>query len=119
MLPFGAAIEVIAPEFQEELLGIESLSLIHREYSKGDCCGAELVIAATDKPAVNREIAEECARLGIPVSVVDKKELCTFYFPGIVRRDNLVIGLTASGEDHEGVKRAVQKLRLSIDDILE
>ncbi|HWQ30325.1 MAG TPA: NAD(P)-dependent oxidoreductase [Negativicutes bacterium] len=117
--PFGAAIKVIAPEIHEELLRNESLSIIQREYRNGDCCGADLVIAATDKTAVNHEIAEECRVLGIPVSVADSKELCTFYFLGIVRKDNLVIGLTASGEDHEGVKRAVQKLQLHIDEILK
>lgn len=119
LLPFGAAIKVIAPELYEELVKNESLTICRRGYRKGDCSGADLVVAATDNPAVNREIAEECAELGIPVSVADRKELCTFYFPGIVRTGNLVIGLTASGEDHEGVRRAVQKLRLSIDEILK
>lgn len=117
--PFGTAIKVIAPEIDEGILESESLTIIKRGYRKGDCYGAYLVIAATDKASVNREIAEECSELGIPVSVADSKELCTFYFPGIVRKDNMVMGLTASGEDHEGVKRAVKKLRLCIDEILE
>jgi hypothetical protein len=36
----------------------------------------------------------------IPVSVADNQDLCTFFFPAIVNKDNLVIGLTSSGQDH-------------------
>lgn len=51
--------------------------------------------------------------------MADCKELCTFYFPAVIRQDNIVIGLTASGQDHAGVKNAAAKLRLHIDEILD
>ncbi|UWG98187.1 precorrin-6A reductase [Dehalobacter sp. DCM] len=123
LLQFKASITVIAPEIIPELeadLAInETCSVYRRHYTEGDCQGACLVLAVTSDSHVNRQIAEECTRHGIPISVADAKELCTFYFPAVIRRGNMVIGLTASGEDHRGVRKAADKLRLHVDELLE
>jgi len=34
---------------------------------------------------VNRAISEEARRRGVPVNVVDDPELCTVYFPAVLR----------------------------------
>jgi hypothetical protein len=38
-------------------------------------------------------------------------QILDFYFPGIVRRDPLVIGVSASGEDHELAAKATKYLK--------
>lgn len=123
LLQFNTDITVIAPELvpelQEELAGNIKITSCCRKYVEGDCLGADLVLAATSDTQVNRQIAEECTRHKIPVSVADAKELCTFYFPAVIRRGNMVIGLTASGEDHAKVRKTADKLRLCIDELLE
>ena len=62
-------------------------------------------------PEVNGQIAGECRERGIPVNHGGDKSQCDFYFPAVVREDELVIGLTAGGADHKKVKRAAAWLR--------
>ena len=77
----------------------------------GDCKGADLVLAATNQREVNHAVFEECEEYGIPVNVADCKEECRFYFPGLVREGDLVIGVTSSGTDPAQVKHTVQRIR--------
>ena len=114
LLPFQSRIKVIAPSAEEEILEwMEAgmLQLEHRTYQPGDCRGAAIVVAATDDPAVNVMIAEECNSNGILVSTADDRHHCTFYFPAVVTRGNLVIGITSSGEDHSLVKKIAEMIR--------
>ena len=64
------------------------------------------VLAATDDAALNERIADICDARGILVNIASRKEACDFYFPSVIRRDPVVIGiLNASGLDHGLVKR--------------
>jgi precorrin-6A/cobalt-precorrin-6A reductase len=122
LLQFDAEIEVIAPEYSDIVLELSQnklITIIKREYIFGDCTTASIVIAATNDKEVNRKIGEECKSLNIPVSVADNKELCSFFFPAVIKHDNMVIGLTSSGEDHAKVKKIADNLRQRINDILE
>lgn len=59
--------------------------------------GADYCICATDDPNLNRRIANECINRGIPVNVADDPELCTFIFPALVKKGDLVIGISTQG----------------------
>lgn len=59
--------------------------------------GADYCICATDDRDLNRCIAEECSKRGIFVNVVDDPELCTFVFPALVKKGDLVIGISTQG----------------------
>ena len=76
---------------------------------------ADLVLACTDDPELNGEIYSVCKCLGIPVNVCSDRRKCDFYFPGIVARDNVVIGVTAGGTDH----RKAREVREKIERLLE
>jgi precorrin-6A/cobalt-precorrin-6A reductase len=119
LLRFGATLAVIAPKVCPEIVQMKEIEIVPGRYREGDCQGADLVIAATDDSEVNRLIARECSQRHIPVSVADNRELCTFYFPAVVSRDHMVIGITSSGTDHGRVKRAAGKIRRNIEEILE
>ena len=56
-----------------------------------------------------------CKEEGIYVNVADDKSKCDFYFPGIYMKDEVVIGITASGLDHSRAK----KVRLAIQEAME
>ncbi len=115
LLPFGGSITVIAPDACPELEALAAegkIALLRREYRPGDMAGARLAIAASDCREANRAAGEECRRLGIPVSVADCREECTFYFPAIAAEGGVVAGLTASGEGHGLVKRLAARLRV-------
>ncbi|MFQ9918371.1 MAG: NAD(P)-dependent oxidoreductase [Flavonifractor plautii] len=75
---FGAEVTVIAPRCKTPPQGIQWEG---RPYAPGDLAGAALAVAATDDRAVNRAVGEEARALGIPVSVADCPEECTFFSP--------------------------------------
>jgi siroheme synthase-like protein len=79
---------------------------------------AVLVISATDDKAVNAAVSKDAADRGIPVNVVDDKELSTFYFPALVRRDNVVIGIGSSGESPAQSAALRRKIDAILDDLL-
>lgn len=117
---FGAQITVIAPQITEELqklAGYGQLRWLKRSYRSGDFEDPQigLAIVATDQREVNRQAGKEAKLAGIPVSVADCKEESTFYFPGIAKKDEMVIGITASGQNHKKAARITQKIR----DLLE
>jgi siroheme synthase-like protein len=100
LLEFGAAVTVVSPQYGERLRllsGTGTISVIQRDYCSGDIADAVLAVAATDCRVVNRQIYDDASAAGIPVNVVDDPELCSFYFPSIVRRGPLVFGISTSG----------------------
>jgi len=118
LLPFGAAVTVIAPEAGDDFRKVldnakkepGSLAYIEREIKAEDIDGAFLVLAATNRGDVNDWIAGLCRDAGIPVNVSSDRTLCDFYFPGIVRNGNIVAGITASGADHTKVKELRERI---------
>ena len=114
LLPFAGHITVIAPEVHGSLAALEEageITLRRRPYAPEDIDTADLVLAATDDHRLNGEIAARCNGLRIPVNVCDDPQKCDFFFPGIARRDNIVIGVTASGADHKAAKALTEELR--------
>ena len=101
--PFGAELMVTAPEGRPEM---EKLA-----FQEEDLEGAVLVLAATDDKELNSLVAELCRERGIPVNSCSDRTQCDFYFPGIARRENLVIGVTASGKDHRLAATVAGQLR--------
>lgn len=97
---FDAEILVVSPRFDQEILRLYEKGVItvcRREYRKGDLEGAFLVIAATNDPLVNKEIAKDAGEAGAFVNVADAPDLCSFIFPAVVKKDKLVIGVSTSG----------------------
>lgn len=91
---FGAEVTVIAPRCKNPPQGIQWEG---RPYAPGDLAGAALAVAATDDRAVNRAVGEEAKAQGIPVSVADCPEECTFFFPAVCTGENLVAGVIGRG----------------------
>ena len=105
---FGARVTMIAPTLLEPPEGVSRLA---RRYAPGDLAGACLAVAATDDRAVNRAVGEEAGALGIPVSVADAPEECTFFFPAICLGEGVVAGVVSRGNDHKKTARAAQRVR--------
>lgn len=100
LLEFGGDVTVTAPEITEQiaLWQQEGRIKVHlRVYEPGDIAEAALAVAATDDTALQRQVAELCRKKHIPVNVVDVKELCTFFFPAIVKREDVVAAVSTGG----------------------
>ncbi len=105
---FCGNITVIAPEATEAVQALATdgqITLLDKTYERDDLYGADLVLAATDDTKLNDEIHSVCKCLGILVNVCSDQRKCDFQFPGIVKDEEIVIGINAAGTDHHKVKK--------------
>ena len=112
LLEYGARIRVIAPQICAEIRALPGfLEIIEREYEGGDVSGSFMVIAATDSREVNQKAGADAKAEGIHVSVADSREECSFYFPAVIRKGGISIGLVSDGSDHAAAARTAGELR--------
>lgn len=113
LLNFTNHLTVIAPEVNKELKSLEAeglLTILKRKCEMEDFYSADLVIAATNDAQINNAIYDTCRKQGILVNVCSDKQKCDFYFPGIAMKDQVVVGITASGKDHKRAKALVEQI---------
>lgn len=111
---FTNQLVVIAPEVNQELLELEQskeIRILRKRFESEDISGADMVIAATNDHKTNDDIYSICKCQGIIVNVCSDKRKCDFYFPGIARKENVVVGVTATGMDHKRAKDVIEKVR--------
>lgn len=97
---FGARVTVVAPDITSRLAEMAadgSIEVVSGMYEPSVLNGALLAVAATNNREVNKAVFEEAQRQGILVNVVDDPDLCTFFVPAIIRRGDLVISVSTSG----------------------
>lgn len=74
--------------------------------------GAALVVAATGSREVNHRVAQFCRERRIPVNVADAPEECTFFFPAVVKKGDISIGVNTGGKSpavSSQVRRDIEK----------
>lgn len=102
MLMFGACVTVVSPVFSlyfyDKFEESDRIILKEKEIDEKDLEGAFCCIMATDDSVVNSRMARICREKGILVNVVDVKDECDFYFPAIVKQDEVVISVSTGGE---------------------
>jgi siroheme synthase-like protein len=101
LLDFGARVTAFDPEPSEALEDLardHEVILVRRPYAgPEDLSGARLVVAASNDRKANHRVSGDAQALGVPVNAADDPAACTFFFPAIVRRGDLVAGLSSSG----------------------
>jgi len=104
LLAAGARLVIVAEHIDDKLTDkLTALwkgtnpELIKSKYSKNYIAEAVLVIAATNKPELNRQIYKDCQELEILCNVVDEPELCDFFVPAVVKRGDLQIAIGTEG----------------------
>ena len=120
LLDFTETVTVVAPEVHPDLQAAEAegrLNVIRRAWLPEDLTGADLVLAATDDGKVNEAVRSECRRLTIPVNVSSDRRGNDFYVPGIGRKGELVVGVTAGGTDHAAARRITEAIRALLETV--
>jgi siroheme synthase-like protein len=110
----GAQLRVVAPVVVSEVRQLAEtgkLLWVARRFADEDVLDADLVIAATDDPAVNTAVFQAARRHGVLCNSADDPPNCDFYFPSIVRRGKLQIAISTAGES----PALAQQLRREID----
>ncbi len=114
LLSFGAEVTLIAPECESVPAGAV---FCRRPYQPGDLAGAFLAVAATNCREVNRRVGQEAKAAGIFVSVADRKEESTFFFPAICTGGGLVSGVVSQGEEHKKTAAAARRIRTVLEEL--
>lgn len=111
---FGCRITVISPELK---CSDEGITWLQRPYAPGDLEGAAIAVAATNDRDVNHAVWEEATAKEVPVSVADREEECSFYFPAICTGENLIAGVVSTGKDHHRTARAAREIRKVLEEL--
>lgn len=101
LLAAGLAVRLISPEATPQVQVWAEAGQIcweRRPYQPGDVTGARLVFAATNQRAVNAQIAQEAANLGLLCNVADQPAEGNFYVPAVHRQPGLVVAVSTSGQ---------------------
>ena len=76
---------------------------------------AFMVIAATDDPEVNTQIASQAKEHGLLFNAVDQPGDCNFIMPSIVKRGDLQIAISTAGKARPLQKKSEKKWIVCLD----
>ncbi|MDP1854035.1 MAG: bifunctional precorrin-2 dehydrogenase/sirohydrochlorin ferrochelatase [Candidatus Omnitrophota bacterium] len=100
LLECGARVEVVAPVATrrlEKLARAGKITLKKKHISLRDIDNSFLVISATGDRRINNLVSRYCQENRILVNVADSPYECNFTLPSIIKRGDLLIGISTSG----------------------
>jgi precorrin-2 dehydrogenase/sirohydrochlorin ferrochelatase len=113
LLDTGARVRVVALEASEtvhEWAQAGKITLELRPFVPEDLDETFLAVVATASRALNASIYREAQQRGILCNVVDDPEYCDFYYPAVVRRGDLQIAVSTSGQSPSLAQKIRQQL---------
>ena len=111
---FSGSITVVSPEAEPEIIKLANagyIKYIRKRFDETDLDDADIVMVNTGHQGTDIRIAGMCRRRHLPVNVASDQTLCDFFFPGIIKKDSIVVGVTASGEDHQKAAEVTAKIK--------
>jgi precorrin-2 dehydrogenase len=113
LLDTGANIRVVALQASQsvrEWARSGAIALEERAFTPADLEGVFVVVVATPSREVNQQIFHEAQERGILCNVVDVPEQCDFFYPAVVRRGDLQIAISTSGQSPSLAQKLRQQL---------
>jgi len=113
LLDTGAQIKVIAFEANETITKWARAGLIELEkrgFVAGDLQDVDLVLVATSSPVLNKLVFSEAQKQKVLCNVMDVPEQCDFFYPAIVKRGDLQIAISTSGQSPSLAQRLRRQL---------
>src|SRR5579863_1781395 len=113
LLSTGARIRVVAHNASvavREWARNGEIVLEERSFALSDLDNVFLVVVATSSRDLNEFVFGEANARGILCNVVDVPEQCDFYYPAVVRRGDLQIAISTSGQSPSLAQRIRQQL---------
>jgi precorrin-2 dehydrogenase/sirohydrochlorin ferrochelatase len=93
----GGNVHVVASRVGDAIRADARLTWEERPYRSSDLDGCWLVIAATDRPEVNRAVYLDGEAAGVWVNGADDPAHCSFTLPSVVRRGDLMLTVSTGG----------------------
>lgn len=121
MLQAGARVRVVSPVFTEALEArgrCNDIELIRQRFDPELVNDAWFVIAATNLPEVNADVAQAAQARRRFVNVVDDPELSSVHIPAIVDRSPLMISISSSGCAPMIARHVREQVETLVDDAM-
>lgn len=118
LLNAGAQVWLVASEVTPAIAKLVRFGKIHweqREFLVTDLESVALVLASDANQEVNQLAYKEALSRNIPCNVVDQPELCSFYYPAVVRRGQLQIAISTGGLSPSLASRLREELEQRLD----
>ncbi len=119
----AAKITVVAPFVREELRfflnDYHQCKLIERGFEEKDLEEKNIVVCATDNPALHQQIKTLANAKGLLVNVADTPPLCDFYLGSIVQKGSLKIAISTDGKSPTIAKRVKEVLNETLPDEID
>ena len=122
----NAKVLVVSKEFDEALLELThefNVSIVNASYNKTSLKNKQIVIAATNNAAINKQIYLDAKAKNILINVADTPEYCDFYLGGIVTKGNVKVAISTNGKSPTTAKRLRQffedAIPENIDDLVK
>jgi precorrin-2 dehydrogenase / sirohydrochlorin ferrochelatase len=112
LLDTGATIKVVALEASprvHEWARAGLVALEERGFESVDLDGAFLVVVATGSEPVGKRVFREAQARGVLANVVDVPGQCDFFYPAVVRRGDLQVAISTSGQSPSLAQRLRQQ----------
>ncbi|MFU0824644.1 precorrin-2 dehydrogenase/sirohydrochlorin ferrochelatase family protein [Clostridium sp.] len=102
-LEFQGKVRVISPEFLDEFKELKNrfsgkLEIIEDKFKEDYIKDAFLVIGATDRAEINKDISTYCRKNNILCNIIDNMGLSDFIVPSSIKRGSLVISISTMGK---------------------
>jgi len=117
LLSCGARITVISPSLTRKLSYlVRAGALRHRKrrWRSADLRGAFVVLATTNDPVSNAEVARRVNSRAHLINVADDPLRCNFILPSVVTRGDLIIAVSTSGKSPAVARRIRQELERTL-----
>lgn len=121
LLLYGARVKLFAPAVSDGVKALkkqypDSIRIYKRPYD-GTIPEVDFVFSAIDDKQTDLAIYQACKEKGIPVNIASNRSMCDFYFPALVRWEDIVIGISSGGRDTKKAKLVAQKIREFVEGI--
>jgi precorrin-2 dehydrogenase / sirohydrochlorin ferrochelatase len=113
LLETGAKIRVVALRATQQVREWARAGLItleERTFAAADLDGVFLVVVGTSSGELNQLVFHEAQQRGVLCNVVDVPEQCDFFYPAVVRRGDLQIAISTSGQSPSLAQKLRQQL---------
>jgi glutamyl-tRNA reductase len=121
LLDAGARVLVVSPDAPESVVELQDAGLITHVahlFQPEDLDGVVLAFAATNDTGVNAAILAECRKRGITCCAVDNNwREGDFVTPATVRKDNLTVSVSTSGQSCRRSRMVKESLARHIDKV--
>jgi precorrin-2 dehydrogenase/sirohydrochlorin ferrochelatase len=116
LLRYGCQIYIVSPHLTprlNQLVAEKKIYYLSHEAPGKALDEAFMVIAATDDPEINSQIASQAKERGLLINAVDQPGDCNFIMPSIVQRGDLQIAISTAGKSPALAKRIRKEMEVT------